>query len=418
MNTTTAKIILATVFTLGLALSAMQSSYAESIEESFEKKFFKMMDEKKNLLVKELENNSTNIEKIKTLQTEYWQVNEMLNTMIYVEPKRDFLAEWEAKEKQIKLLEESLQQSNKFDEFDFMEPILEKKIQAINDEIFVLEEQSIASMILDEKTKKHLETIETEIFTSYPDIYDIGIDSEQKKVLVLVDYENPDHVKSAQSILEQFGTNNVIITPTTPTACASTTSNCDPLLGGLAIKRANEPSNRGYSGSIGYKAKDTNNNIGFVTAGHVVEKNGVDIMLYDGTSIGVSSNYHEKTKDGGYDVAFVKTTKISDDIFKSSNRTLDISSYATSNSSHNAGNFIYFSGATSNGEERSKIKLYTRSGVVLFTDNYPTFGDSGGTVYDKDRRGKIKLMGHITNNNIYVPVHVIKNSYNITPQLR
>lgn len=108
-----------------------------------------------------------------------------------------------------------------------------------------------------------------------------------------------------------------------------------------------------------------------------------------------------------------------EDVFKSANVVADIKSYATSQSSHNVGNFIYYSGAASGGEERTRIKAHlSSSNLILISGNNPICGDSDGTVYDKDRRGNIKLLDHLIHNNKYVPVHVIIDDYDIRPQLR
>jgi len=201
-------------------------------------------------------------------------------------------------------------------------------------------------------------------------------------------------------------------------SCDSTISSCSPLMGGLAIKRANEPSDRGFSGSVGYKAVDASGNMGFVTAGHVVESTGTVMYHYDDTVVGTATEkYDHNRRTGDYDVAFVRTSDISDNIFKQSNNKKDIAKKILQRSDIRLGEIFYKSGAATGQETSSRVRGFLNDDMIYFSSP-SIFGDSGGTVYDYDKKGKVILWGHLTRNTMFVPSFVIENTYSITPQLR
>lgn len=305
------------------------------------------------------------------------------------------------------------------------------EIEALNQKINELEQESINSLKMDAGLEKRLLGIELAITKRYADtnspqyigenpVWGAYVDYELQKVVVFVDPKYEEASKITRIIIEQYGTDSIQINNEVPklTACSSQTSECRPLIGGIAISRDYDPNQ--LAGTLGYKARDSSGNIGFVTAGHVVDfwNNGNTWMRQPvgGSLVGFATI--EQQGGSNLDFAFVQTiTTINDDIFQSSNQVMDVTSYASS-SEHAMGTFLYMKGVSS-GELSGRITGTSSTGWYV-TDMNPVEGDSGGPVYKKFAGAHgtftVKIFGHMLNNaGIYGSVHGVNAMYGVTP---
>ena len=358
-------------------------------------------------------NTTNSTAKITELKLDYIQTINELNKLTYIEPKRDYLAEWSKLDAQAVALEE-LQYSNYTESRQAF-------IDSLYSQMDEIEQASIASMILDPADEKRLYGIEEKLYNKYGnsshetfvanDFVEHYVDHAQERVYLIIDQnkalaENSIHpITIVQDVLDSTGIDNLVIdfTEINLLSCRSTTSDCDPLIGGISIGRADSPND--HSGTIGFRAKDSNGNVGFVTAGHVVQyltstntimhqprtsnsiigtipSNGDDVCS---TRYGVDRG--EKTRTGQpCDFAFVKLARgvsINDDIYKSPNRVYDINDLAVL-SDHVPGTMLKIAGSNGGINTVSIIggNSSSQAGrVTINTNSNLMGGDSGGPVF-------------------------------------
>ncbi len=400
--------------------------------------------------------NSTNsTKKITELKSDYIQTVKELNTLSYVEPERNYLAEWTALDAQIIILEE-LQWNN------YTEP-RQVMIDGLYEQMNEIEQESIASMVLDPADKTKLYNLEMELHNKYsnPDhetfvsnefVEYAYVDHVQEKVFLVIDENKAlaengiSSILVAQNVMDAVGIDNITIdfAEITPLRCNSVTSDCDPLIGGISIGRADSPND--HSGTIGFRAKDSSNNKGFVTAGHAVQfedfTNTVMHQPHTSTSIigTIPSNGDDVCYTGGgvdkgertingkpCDFAFVKTARgvsINDDIYKSPNRTYDINALAIP-SDQVRGTMLKLVGSNSGTVTGSIQTILSISDRVLMTVHSPAIaGDSGGPVFKSSTGARntstaeifgIVLSSHGIARIMYEPVDKIMTELNLRP---
>jgi len=347
---------------------------------------------------------------------------------------RNFLEEWRTLETEVSALAEAQVKSieklqNSFTTDTILENVIERRaldIEALNQQIDDLEQESIESMKMPIELEEKLFGIERTIIANNSNQEDnpfLGayVDFELQKVVVFVDADNILANQITESITREYG-NYVVIDNNLPieTACAYQTSSCRPLIGGLALARYADPGN--LAGTLGYKAQDASGNIGFVTAEHVVDYNHVGNTWMKQPVNGGLVGYATITGEGtsNLDFAFVKTTtSINDDVYKSYNTVMDVTGYATTHSQHYPGTFLYGKGVTS-GEYSGTVNGYSSDGWYRLGGANPVGGDSGGPVYKKYAGAggtyTVKIYGHMFNNaGFYGSVHGVIDNYDVTP---
>ena len=356
-------------------------------------------------------NTTNSTAKITELKLDYIQTISELNKLTYIEPERDYLAEWSKLDAQVVALEE-LQYSNYTESRQAF-------IDSLYSQMDEIEQASIASMVLDHADEKRLYGIEEKLYNKYDnsshetfvanDFVEHYVDHAQERVYLIIDQnktlaENSIHsITIAQDVIDTFGIDDLVVdfAEINLLSCRSTTSDCDPLIGGISIGRADLPND--HSGTIGFRAKDSNGNVGFVTAGHVVQyltsTNTIIHQPHTSNSIigtipsngdDVCSTYHgvnkrETTRSSKIcDFAFVKLARgvsINDDIYKSPNRVYDINDLAVS-SDHTLGKMVKVAGSNS-GITTGVISAVRASyhDVQLSLQSPLLSGDSGGPIF-------------------------------------
>ena len=400
--------------------------------------------------------NSTNsTKKIIELKSDYIQTIKELNVISYVEPERDYLAEWTALDSTIMDLEDK-----QIEEYSEQR---QQIIDALYQQMHQLDQNSIDSMKLDLHVKEELESLESELIAMYfdhtADIY-VGkssviypyIDHEQQNVVLLIDETKTLDVKDissisiAQNVLENYNV-TVAFTTFTEISCSNVTSDCDPLIGGISLAR--DDSRNSLAGSVGFRAKDSSNNVGFVTAGHVVQyRDSTNTQMHQpvgGSAVGTIPDNGDMVcyTAGGVDIgeqtsnnkncdfAFVKMNSgvsINDDIYKSSRSTYDINSMATE-SNHREGKLLKWIGAVS-GVQQGRINAchnLTQVCSIEVNSHPSTGGDSGGPVFEGRTASRNTFTANIFGINthiatingenlfIYEPSYKIMDELNLRP---
>ena len=348
---------------------------------------------------------------------------------------RDFLAEWKVLQAQVDVLvQKQVAAKNSMDSSSNTDEIMQiiqnmdvtaSEIETLNQKIDALEQESINSLKMAPQLEKALFTVEKEIIKTYKGetpVWGAYVDFKLQKVVVFIDntLEGADEI--TEILVNQFGSDVVEIDNNIPaeTACSSQTSTCRPLIGGIALARYDDSSN--LAGTLGYKARDSSGNTGFVTAEHVVDYYSTGNIWMkqpvNGGLVGYATIMGEGTSN--LDFAFVRTTtSINDDIFQSSNKVMDVTGYATTHSQHYPGTFLYGKGVTS-GEYSGTVNGYSSDGWYRLGGSNPQGGDSGGPVYKKFAGAHgtytVHVYGHMFNNaGFYGSVHGVINNYNVTP---
>ena len=383
----------------------------------------------------------------KQLQATYLTKNQNLNEIIHETPSRDFVEEWKIIDLQgMDLIEqqfnakidlESLSESEKIVKHAEIEQ-RDLQINKIRAQIDALQAEAIEFMKMDPDREKQFLKIATELYQKYNNTDSAfvmaGINYEQKKMVVelttdfdgTVDFENSS-VAITEKIRDIVGDGNVLITVDSMelTACTNYLQKCSPLVGGVAIARADDPSD--LSGSIGYKAtKD--DVVGYVTAGHSVDfyntGNRAILQPLNGSQISHGVDYPFTTNAKSGDVSFQKTlVNIDDDIYYSSNTKIDVSSYAT-NSSQHLGQFVYKMGAGS-GLTWGYVQSHWKITDVWTTSASTSPGDSGGPLFNidgySDGQYSGKVFGHTfmtyRENAMYQPTDKIIENHKIYPAI-
>ena len=413
--------------------------------------------------IKELENNYNKIkenfeqplksdDKIRQLKSDYIQKTREINELLHVAPTRDFLAEWDALDLQIMTLEEK-------QEYEYSE-YRQQSINELYKQLESLDQQSINSMKLEPAVEKKLLNIEQKLYNKYSNYTSntyVGensvefpyIDYEQQRIVLLIDENNTltesdmNSISIAHDVMKTYGTSDISVefTSIVELSCSKVTDDCDPLIGGISLAR--DDSKNSLAGTVGFRAKDNNDNVGFVTVGHVVQfkdstntqmrqpvggsvvgtipSNGDDVCYTGG---GVDKN--ERTSNNkSCDFAFVtmkSNVSISDDIYKSSKSTYDINDMAVK-SDQIPGKLLKWVGATS-GVNTAKIKSYNThlDTVTLVTNSVAIQGDSGGPVFESTTGARntfsAKVFGIITSSSTtdeiyYQPTHKIMDELNL-----
>ncbi len=281
-----------------------------------------------------------------------------------------------------------------------------------------IEKLSIESMILDKDIQSKLNTLESKINaikTNEETL--VGINYETAKVVVLDD-KTPSNdsisfdaapgssssLAISESVKDQLSTEElelVEFVQSTPITCRSNTDSCIPMIGGIAIYRADSPSQ--IAGTIGYKATDRSGNVGFITAGHSIDytnTNNRQMLLKDGTVAGeVKSNSLLTTSQRSGDFAFVETessSDIIDDIIKRG-RDYDVRGMYSENSIK-PGVFLHKVGAASGDQTERVVKLFKYSNFFT-VEGTPNGGDSGGPVFKKTGNARstgVYIAGHMS----------------------
>ena len=351
-------------------------------------------------------NTTNSTAKITELKLDYIQTINELNKLTYIEPERDYLAELSKLDAQVVTLEE-LQYNN-------YTKSRQALISSLYSQIDEIEQASIVSMVLEPADEKRLYDIEEKLYNKYDnsshetfvanDFVEHYVDHAQERVYLIIDQnkalaENSIHpITIAQDVINAFGIDDLVVdfAEINLLSCRSTTSDCDPLIGGISIGRADSPND--HSETIGFRAKDSNGNVGFVTAGHVVQyltfTNTIMHQPHTSNSIigtipsngdDACSTYHgvnkrETTRSSKIcDFAFVKLARgisINDDIYKSLNRVYSINDLAVS-SDHIVGKMLKFVGSNS-GLGTATIK----SKGILAIHNDLRGGDSNAPIFD------------------------------------
>ncbi len=258
-----------------LSFSVMSDTFAQSEKDFADVGPVGVVNESADIKVQEIEEkyqnlknkhhaineefNSTNsTTKITELKSDYIQTVKELNTLSYVEPERDYLAEWTVFDAQIIILED-LQYDN-----------YTESRQVMIDELYVqmneIEQKSITSMILDPADKTRLYNLEMELHNKYsnPDhatfvsnefVEYAYVDHVQKKVFLVIDENKAlaengiSSILVAQNVMDTVGIDNVIIdfAEITLLGCNGIASDCDPLVGGVSIGRADSPNDHSYA---------------------------------------------------------------------------------------------------------------------------------------------------------------------------
>lgn len=385
----------------------------------------------------------------KQLQASSYLVkNQQINEFIHETPPKDFVTEWKVLDLQeMDLIEQQfvakneLESSSSLSEHEKVakqEEIKERdlKIMEIRAQIEKLQSEAVEFMRMDPGTERQFEKHVFELHQQYDGsdsaFVMAGIDYEQEKIIVELTAQFDDTVEfemssvaMAEKIRDIVGAENVLVTVDTMelTACTNYADTCRPLVGGVAIARADDPSN--LSGSIGYKAtKD--GTVGYVTAGHVVDfrNTGNRAMLQplDGSQISDGTGYPFTKNRASGDVSFQSTSVgITDDIYYSSNTKIDVSSYATDSSQHN-GQFVYKMGA-GGGRTWGYVHQHFSITDVWRTSASAGGGDSGGPIFNivgySNGQYNGKLFGHmysiIAGNAVYQPTEKIIANHGIYP---
>ena len=382
----------------------------------------------------------------KQLLETYLVKNQDLNEIIYEIPPRDFVEEWKVFDLQgMDLIEqqfnakkdlESLPESEKAEKQAEIKQ-RDSKIIEIRAQIDALQAEVIEFMKMDPNEEKRFLKIAAELHQRYDGsdsaFVMAGIDYEQKKMTVelttsfddIVKFENSS-VAIAEKIRDAVGEDDVLITVDSmkPVTCTNYLQKCRPLVGGVAIARADDPSD--LSGSIGYKATK-GSVVGYVTAGHAVDfhNTGNRAMLQplNGEQVSDGTGYPFTKSPSSGDVSFQRTSvDINDDIYYGSNTKIDIASYATSSSEHK-GQFVYKMGA-GGGLSWGFVQKHWKTNDVWETSASVASGDSGGPMFNisgyANGQYNGKLFGHAYSatsdwDAIYQPTEKIIANHGIYP---
>ena len=215
------------------------------------------------------------------------------------------------------------------------------------------------------------------------------------------------------------------------------------MIGGISLAR--DDSANSLAGTVGFRVKNIDNDIGFVTAGHVVQFRDstntkmrqpmggsvVGTIPYNGDDVcytrgGVDKG--EKTRKGyKCDFAFVSMyagTKINDDIYKSAHSTYDIDAMASSSNQIKGTLLKIIGSSTGTVTGRITDPGATEGRIIMSVSTGLSQGDSGGPVFKTTTKARniqnaeifgiviSKLgNGHI----LYEPTHKIMNELNLRP---
>ncbi len=385
----------------------------------------------------------------KQLKVKYLLKNQEFNDSIHKTLQRDYVSEWKTidlqgmslSEQRFTINEElkTLKDLQKINVKKAQIKYKDTKIKEILLKIDILQSEVIEFMKMDPVLEQNILDIISDLHAIYGDgnpdnaFVMAGIDYEQKELIVelttefdeSVEFENTS-IAIAEIIRSLAGENNVLITIDNLelTSCTNYLSICTPRVGGIAIARADDKSD--LDGSIGYKAIK-NGDIGYVTAGHVVDfddtGNRAMVQPIDGSQISNGFGYPFTTNSLSGDVSFQKTSvSINDDLYYSGNTMIDVSSYATASNQH-IGQFVYKMGAGS-GLTWGYVTASYGAGMWK-TSASTTTGDSGGPIYQiigySDGQYTGKVFGHTTisssGNAVYQPTDKIIANYGIYPAI-
>ncbi|HEY4680541.1 MAG TPA: hypothetical protein VIH04_04670 [Nitrosarchaeum sp.] len=187
--------------------------------------------------------------------------------------------------------------------------------------------------------------------------------------------------------------------------CSSRVLDCTYLMGGLAIKEGTETS------SYGFSAKQTDNDLGFVTVAHGVNTLGASVKQYPSRIVGTVDIITSEAT-GQCDCAFVKVPSVTtvNRVYTGPSLTNNITSYATTGNP-SVGTWLQMSGVG------SEVKTGTYAGWHPTYQRMASYytsvgGDSGAPVTTIG--SDVKLYGmHTSNDSTYsyaTPYNTIKNS--------
>jgi hypothetical protein len=306
-------------------------------------------------------------------------------------------------------------------------------VTALWDEVKRLEQLNIQSYKVDPETERKLQAAESAIREKYPDTFtnddmesDVGLIVADTKHRIIAVTLNPNLIEKGlltetmNSIRSLAGDVPVKfeVGKFTLTSCSGRESPCDPLWGGLRVRK--EPAASGENGStLSFRATHSTHGAGFVVAGHEADAVGNNIAQPTGTG-NIVGQTKDMGNDGGFscDCAFVKNTStrgLENKIYAPEvGSTYPIASRVGS-SSHVKGVFLNLSSV--NGVKYGDIYAVTSTNVII---NIATGGgDSGGPVYKPLTSGSANLYGMLRastggTQSVYVPWHYIKSSLSLT----
>ena len=203
-------ILVSVVFSIALTVAIFDMAEVKTNE--------KIERTHKDLKYMQKQIDSKSEKQIKDIHLEYIQTLKELNTLLYIEPPRDYLAEWTVLDTIVMTLED--EQVSEYSE------LVQQKITKLYTQMDEIEQESIISMQLDPILEKKLSTIEKKLYDKYLNSdYEtyVGcnavefpyIDAEQRKAIPLID-ENKAFteigalITIAQDVIA-LGIDNVIV---------------------------------------------------------------------------------------------------------------------------------------------------------------------------------------------------------------
>ena len=308
----------------------------------------------------------------------------------------------------------------------------EAKIDFLAGEIERLERLSIESYKVDDKTEARLLDASAAIDDAHGSdqgLTKIIIDRQDREIVVLVERNSTLTLAQLEEAVGHNTTVRLEIEERAPLSCTSRTTACGTVMSGLKIKR----SGAATFGTLGYYAVHNNGNVGFVTAGHVVDRNGVVVVQPSASNqIGRVTEFCGGGDDDGTscDAAFINlysNKRYLNFIFKSSSTS---SHYRVVGSIPDAeqvpGTFLKKSGVGT-GVTYGKLLDTPRQGDDLHSTiqynraNQPSYGDSGSAVFwqPNSRSSNVQIYGMLTSadggelHGYYLPVDYIARQLNL-----
>jgi hypothetical protein len=249
------------------------------------------------------------------------------------------------------------------------------------------QEQTFAKYYIEPARKQYLEGVESDLRSN---VYDalinkvdyFGVNLDEKDKVIEIVLSDQNEVKTIQALLQNQPTDvefRITVDQYQDAACANTTDDCDPIVGGIEIEgicSIGLPVRTGFWPFYSYH---------FVTAGHCISDNA-DMNQPDSGSpkiAGSTDSRYESTCDCAISDKTTSTTSNSK-VWRSSNNYLTITSESTSRPSTGT-NVAVFGKITgfAQGEVTNPNHTFYYNGVnwdLVKIDYQISEGDSGGAV--------------------------------------
>src|SRR3989338_5317823 len=310
------------------------------------------------------------------------------------------------------------------------------KISTLWEEVYRLEKLNIESYKVDPETEQRLLSAQKAITDKYLNeespnyigkniVTFVEADFKLQEILVVVDPEmilqftSPNSFTSTIADVQVLAGDipiNVEYVKPTDVACTTRESDCDPLKGGIRIKR---DGSTGSGSTLGFKANNPTHGLGFVIAGH--ETLAVENKIRQPAAGPISGTVKLRFYNPAQDYAFVKCTDTCTAVDNTIWAPEVGSTYPIANrvpsSAQQPGIFLSKSGVGT-GVTYGDISVIYPDGQISIKLN-SLGGDSGAAVYKPLVNGNADLYGmiiqRITQNlSLYEPWHKIKSDLGLT----